>query len=107
MEKNSMIAIIIIVALVAIIGGYAVMNSISHPTYGPGTYIVGENITPGTYNRSDTAYVLNGHFISAGDIMVVDNSPNAKVVVEEGEITKINDSTTYKSSGTYFEGSIT
>lgn len=107
MERNNLIAIIVIVALVAVVGGYAVMNSVNHPTYGEGTYIVGEDISPGTYNRTDTAYVLNGHFISAGDIMVIDNSPNAKVVVEKGEITKINDSTEYASSSTYFEGTVT
>lgn len=39
--------------------------------------------------------------------MVIDNSPNAKVVVEKGEITKINDSTEYASSSTYFEGTVT
>lgn len=85
-----------------IIGGIYYFTA-SHQSYGPGTYKVGENISSGTYNRTGEAMVLNGKFVSAGDILVIEDSPNAEVEVVSGELIKINDSTTYNpGNNVYF-----
>ena len=108
MESNKIAIIVAVVAVVALVGGIYYFTSVAHPTYGPGTYTVGEDISPGTYNRTGQAMVLQGHFISAGDIMVIDNTPGAKVEVDSGELIKINDSTSYSppsANGFYFSGS--
>ena len=96
MENKNIIAIVVVIILVLAIGIYF-FGGINQ-SYGPGKYTVGKDISPGTYNRTGQAMVLNGEFISAGDIMVIKNTPGATVEVESGEIIKINDSTGYNPS---------
>lgn len=106
MEDNKIIVIVVVLILALGIGIYC-LGGINQ-SYGPGTYTVGEDISPGTYNRTGQAMVLQGDFVSAGDIMVIKNTPGAKVEVDSGELIKINDSTDYTPSGTgtYFTGSV-
>jgi hypothetical protein len=93
MENNKIIAIIVVIAVVLVAGYYCYTTFVAHPSYGEGTYVVGENISAGTYYRDGVAY-STGHMISAGDLLIIDDEPGNTVYVEQGNITFINESQT-------------
>lgn len=96
---NSLTKKIIILAVVIIlcIGCYFLYENTAKQTYNEGVYVVGDNISAGTYERTGSAYVLNGGFISMGDTVVIKNDTGAEVFVKSGTLKYINDTTEYKN----------
>lgn len=86
MNNKTLIAIIIIIVAIICVAAYMLMPH----SYGPGTYVVGQDIPAGTYDR--TGFALGDSCQICGSYMIV--TDGTTVTVDSGEIIYINGTTT-------------